>query len=34
MFTLKALRVGEVHERLAIPVPFAERETAADGLNG
>jgi hypothetical protein len=34
MFTLKTPRVGEVHERLAVPVPFAERETLADGLNG
>ncbi len=34
MFTMKVFAVGEVHERLAVPVPFAERETVADGLNG
>ncbi len=34
MFTMKLPTVGEVHERLAVPVPFAERETVADGLNG
>src|SRR3989442_5126864 len=34
MFTMKVFAVGEVHERLAVPVPFAERETVADGLKG
>ena len=34
MFTLKAFAVVEVHERLAVPVPFAARETVAEGLNG
>src|SRR3989442_13131938 len=34
MFAMKVFAVGEVHERLAVPVPFAERETVADGLNG
>jgi hypothetical protein len=34
MFTLKEVVIVEVHERLAVPVPFAERETVADGLNG
>jgi len=33
MFTLKAFTVVEVHERLAVPVPFVARETAAEGLN-
>jgi hypothetical protein len=33
MFTLKEVVMVEVHERLAVPVPFAERETVADGLN-
>ena len=33
MFTLKALAVVEVQERLAVPVPFVARETAAEGLN-
>src|SRR5437667_2092018 len=33
MFTLKAFTVVEVHERLAVPVPFVARETAAERLN-
>jgi hypothetical protein len=33
MFTLKEVVIVEVHERLAVPVPFAERETVAEGLN-
>jgi hypothetical protein len=34
MFTLKEEIIVEVHDRLAVPVPFAEREMVADGLNG
>jgi hypothetical protein len=31
---MKAFAVVEVQERLAVPVPFAARETVAEGLNG
>ena len=34
MFTMKEVLIVEVQERLTIPVPFAERETVAEGLNG
>jgi hypothetical protein len=34
MMTLKEVIIAEVQDRLAVPVPFAERETVADGLNG
>jgi hypothetical protein len=31
---LKTFAAVEVHERLAVPVPFAATETVANGLNG
>ena len=34
MFTLKGIVIVEVHERVAVPVPFAARGTVAEGLNG
>ena len=33
MFTLKGVVIVEVQERPAVPVPFAERETVAEGAN-